>query len=152
MVTGSNSNNALVTISTGTIMNEDAVGLVGGHAYAVLEVIEWQGHKMLLVKNPWGHFRWNGKWSYGDKAWTPQMKSALGYDNLKEDKGVFWMDYSSVLQNFDRIHINWNPDLLEYRKSYFDYWSLEQMRKYDSRVSLKENPQYYIKFGQPNQG
>lgn len=41
MVSGSNSSNALVTISTGTIMNEDAVGLVGGHAYAVLEVIEW---------------------------------------------------------------------------------------------------------------
>ena len=52
---------------------------------------------MLLVKNPWGHFRWNGRWSYGDQAWTPQMKSALGYDNLREDKGVFWMDYSSVL-------------------------------------------------------
>jgi hypothetical protein len=51
----------------------------------------------MLIKNPWGHFRCNGKYSFGDAAWTPELKKALGYDSLKEDKGVFWMDFDSVL-------------------------------------------------------
>ena len=44
------------------------------------------------------------------------------------------------------MDINWNPDLLVYRKSYFDHWSVNDMRKYDSLLTLKENPQYWIKF------
>lgn len=52
-------------------MDEDGVGLVGNHAYAVLEVIEYMGLQMLLIKNPWGQFSWKGKYSYGDAVWTP---------------------------------------------------------------------------------
>jgi len=59
------------------------------------------------------------------------------------------MDFDSVLSWFEGIAINWNPDLLLYRKSYFDHWTIENMLRYDSKVSLKENPQYYIKFCQP---
>ena len=100
----------------------------------------WDYLRMLLIKNPWGHFRWTGKYSYGDSIWTPQLKQALGYDNFAEDKGVFWMDLESVMTWFEGMDINWNPDLLVYRKDYFDYWSETDMLKYDSRVSLKENP------------
>jgi hypothetical protein len=59
------------------------------------------------------------------------------------------MDFESVLNWFEGVAINWNPDLLLYRKSYFDHWGAAEMLKYDSRVSLKENPQYYLKFCQP---
>lgn len=62
------------------------------------------------------------------------------------------MDFESVLRWFDGISLNWNPDLLLYRKSYFDHWSVEDMLRYDSRVSLKENPQYFIKFCQSETG
>lgn len=68
---GYRSNNCLVTLRTGTILDEDGIGLVGNHAYAVLEIIEYNGLRMLLIKNPWGHFRWTGKYSFGDAAWTP---------------------------------------------------------------------------------
>ena len=72
MLTGSRSNSVLITISTSSIADEDAVGLVGGHAYAVLEVVEVLGLRMLLIKNPWGHYRWKGRYSYDDKkSWTP---------------------------------------------------------------------------------
>lgn len=65
---------------------------------------------------------------------------------MNDDKGVFWMDYESVLANFVRCHLNWDPELFKYSKSTFDYWSVEKMRQYDSLVTLKENPQYFIKF------
>jgi len=68
---GYSNNDCLITIGTGVIEDEDNVGLVGTHAYGVLEIVESQGKRMLLVKNPWGHFRWQGKYSHGDANWTP---------------------------------------------------------------------------------
>ena len=61
-------NKVLITLRTGTIPDEDAIGLVGTHAYAVLEVFKTSsGKRMLLIKNPWGHFSWKGKYSFDDK-------------------------------------------------------------------------------------
>lgn len=50
------------------------------------------------------------------------------------------MDFESVLNWFEGLAVNWNPDLLIYRKSYFDHWAAADMLKYNSQVSLKENP------------
>lgn len=139
-------NDCLITLGTGVIPDEDNVGLVGNHAYGVLEIIEAGGHRVMLLKNPWGHFRWNGKFSYGDATtWTPQLKQQLGYQNFSEDKGVFWIDFDSVLTWFDSLDINWNPDLLTYRKSFYDIWKSNDMLQ-SSSLSLKENPQYCIDF------
>ena len=137
---GYSNNDCLITIGTGHINDEDAVGLVGNHAYGVLEIQEVLGHRVLLVKNPWGHFSWKGKFSYTDhSSWTPQLKQALGYDNFSKDKGVFWMDFNSVMQYFDSLDINWNPDLLQYRKSFFDLWKASDMT-HTRTLSLKDNP------------
>jgi len=67
-------NKVLITLSTSTIADEDAIGLVGTHAYAVLEIFQYKQYRMLLIKNPWGHFSWKGKFAYGDKNWTPELK------------------------------------------------------------------------------
>ena len=76
-------NDCLITIGTGLIQDEDAIGLVSNHAYGVLELLEYQNLKILLVKNPWGHFRWNGKFSTEDKVnWTPELKKIFHYDDL----------------------------------------------------------------------
>ena len=119
--TGARNNDCLITIGTGLISDEDSVGLVGHHAYGVLEVVEHRGLRMLLIKNPWGHFRWKGRFCYGDSSWTPELKQALGYDNFREDKGVFWMDFASVIKWFDCIDLNWNPELLQNRRSIFSH-------------------------------
>ena len=72
---GYQNNDCLITIGTGSIEDEDSIGLVGCHAYGVLEIVEFNGLRMMLVKNPWGHFRYRGKYSVEDKqSWTPQLK------------------------------------------------------------------------------
>ena len=136
----------MITIATSVIPDEDFVGLVGNHAYGVLEIVECEGNRLLLVKNPWGHFRWKGKFAYGDASWTPSLKRSLGYDNFSEDKGVFWIDFESVTQWFSHLDMNWNPDLLQYRKSFFDHWSASDML-HTGTLSIKDNPQYFINFG-----
>ena len=52
IVRGYANNDCLITLGTGNIPDEDKVGLVGQHAYGVLEIVECQSHRMLLLKNP----------------------------------------------------------------------------------------------------
>jgi calpain-7 len=125
VLSGSQSNDCLITLGTGIIQDEDKLGLVGGHAYGVLEVFQSGSDRLMLLKNPWGHFSWKGKWCFGDKAWTPELKKALCYDNFSEDKGVFWMSFDAVCVFFESLHMNWNPDLLTQRKSFFDHWQVK---------------------------
>jgi calpain-7 len=91
---GYTTRNCLITCGTGPIENEEDTGLVSGHAYAVLEIIEVNGQRMIMVKNPWGHFVYKGKFSQFDsKNWTPELKKSLGYDTLAaKDHGIFWVD------------------------------------------------------------
>lgn len=138
---GYRNNDCLITIGTGLISDEDSIGLVSNHAYGVLEIYEMLGHKILLVKNPWGHFRWNGRFSTEDKiSWTPELKSRLHYNDLAvNDNGIFWIDFDSVCDYFESLDINWNPDLLVYSKSFFDLWKAAEM-SHASTYSIKENP------------
>lgn len=92
----------LISCGTGPLdeLEEEATGLVSGHAYAVLEVMEYKGLKMLLVKNPWGHQSYKGKFSIDDhKSWTPELKKVFGYEHIaKKDNGVFWIEIHTFCQ------------------------------------------------------
>ena len=150
---GYKNNDALITIGTGFIQDEERVGLVSNHAYGVLEIFEYNNLRILLVKNPWGHFRWNGKFSTNDKVnWTPELKRIFHYEDLaSSDNGIFWIDFDSMYDNFESLDINWNPELLVYQKSFFDIWKVAEM-SHNSSFSIKQNPQYCIQFkGDPVQ-
>jgi len=54
---------------------EERSGLVCKHAYAVLDVVEACGRRLVKLKNPWSHVRWKGDFSPGDERnWTPELK------------------------------------------------------------------------------
>ena len=58
----------------------DNIGLVPGHAYALLsaaEVLSSEGQltKIVQVRNPWGNFEWKGDWSDDSPCWTDFAKS-----------------------------------------------------------------------------
>jgi calpain-7 len=140
---GYKNRDCLITCGTGAIENEDAIGLVSGHAYAILEIVEYKHHKMLMVKNPWGHFEYKGKFSANDtKNWTADLKQALGYNlTAGKDNGIFWIDFDSFCSAYENIYINWNPNLLTYRKSFFDLWKAAEM-SHTGFISVKKNPQW----------
>ncbi|KAJ3046043.1 calpain 7 [Rhizophlyctis rosea] len=84
----------LITIATGQLSEQDAeaLGLVPSHAYAVLDMREILGRRLLKLKNPWSHKRWKGPYSHIDEQnWTSELKSALNYDQagaLEIDDGT----------------------------------------------------------------
>lgn len=48
------------------------MGIVYSHAYAILNVMELDGNKLIKMRNPHGHqgAEWNGEWSDKSPLWT----------------------------------------------------------------------------------
>ncbi|KAF9400881.1 calpain 7 [Mortierella sp. AD011] len=149
MMNGQHNGVALVTIATGHMTDEEAdrLGLVPTHAYAVLDLKEVQGLRLLQVKNPWSHKRWKGPFSHLDADhWTEELKKELNFDQfaaLKNDDGIFWIDFESVCSAFDTIHINWNLETLTYRAVIHAPWPSNYGPKRDN-YNLGYNPQFML--------
>lgn len=58
----------------GSDRNTSALGIVQCHAYSILRVGAFDGHQLLLLRNPWGSRDWKGKFSDTDhESWTPSL-------------------------------------------------------------------------------
>ncbi|XP_062509577.1 calpain-7-like [Corticium candelabrum] len=141
----------LITVATGDLdqTEADRTGLVPTHAYAVLNVVEVLGRRMLQLKNPWTHQRWKGNYSEHDSTnWTPEMRKALNYDQLKAielDNGVFWINWESLLHFFDVLYLNWDPKLFKHSFTQHAMWPQPTGANATKDVySLGQNPQYRL--------
>ena len=94
-----------VLVGAGTRHDADAAlrrGIIDGHAYSVMhavEVDEAEGgggkggggkvHRLLLLRNPWGHGEWTGPWSDSSRLWEqhPKCKAAVGNLLSRDDDG-----------------------------------------------------------------
>ncbi|XP_078656259.1 calpain-7-like [Branchiostoma floridae x Branchiostoma belcheri] len=147
----------LITVATGEISkaDEDRTGLVCTHAYALLDIREHKGLKMIQLKNPWSHLRWKGRYSEQDSdRWTPELQKAFNYDvktAQSYDNGVFWIDYDSLCHFFDVIYINWNPEMFRFTTCMHDVWLAKEGPKKDL-YSLGDNPQYRLEVKGPKGG
>ncbi|KAG0238146.1 hypothetical protein BGW42_007137 [Actinomortierella wolfii] len=88
------------SISYTDMYNADC-GLINGHAYSVLEAVEYEGERLVHIRNPWGSVEWKGDWSDDSDKWTPEAIEALNAHN--KDDGKFWMSYSDFLRIWTTI-------------------------------------------------
>nr|CAD2175334.1 unnamed protein product [Meloidogyne enterolobii] len=139
----------LITLATGHLdkSEQERTGLVDAHAYAVLDLRKIDGKCLLLVKNPWTHLRWKGRYSESDSAtWTPELCAKLDYnpkDAQQFDDGVFWIDYPSVCAFFDVFYVNWNPKLFPFSYVLHSSWHAG-MGPIRDLYTIGENPQYLL--------
>jgi calpain-7 len=152
IMSASSFGDCLITVSSELDISEEeaeAVGLVTGHAYAVLNVIETKnGTRLLQLKNPWAHKGWKGRFSTKDLAsWNDlSFQAEVGYDPQKAamcDDGVFWICWDDVLRYFQNFHLSWNPDLFSHRTALHGLWPESQGPIQDS-FQIGENPQYVV--------
>ena len=143
---------ALITMSTSNDIPEsraEEVGLITGHAYAVLSCVKTRnGTRLLQLKNPWAHKGWKGRFSCFDQSsWSdPNLRAEVGYNPTTHghmDDGVFWISYEDVLIYFRNIHISWNPSLFSYRNTIHAQWP-RNIGPADDSFNLGENPQYVL--------
>ena len=139
----------LITVSSQLDLTDkeaDALGLVMGHAYAVLSVVETpRGVRLLLLKNPWAQKSWKGRYSCHDKVTWQDMglRKELGYNPeraAKEDDGVFWICWDDILKYFRNFHLSWNPSLFRFRTTTHGFWP----KSLDDSFNVGENPQYVV--------
>ncbi|KAF9996933.1 hypothetical protein BGZ80_009119 [Entomortierella chlamydospora] len=88
-----------ITHVDGGVMEKNGIQM--GHAYSVLKVAEFEGERLVQVRNPWGDVEWNGDWSDDSDRWTPEAKAQLQHKQC--DDGVFWMSYRDFLRTFTMI-------------------------------------------------
>ena len=79
------------------------VGLRPRHAYSVLDVRDLDGIRLVRMRNPWGHYSWNGDWSDQSDIWTPELRDLLMAGGGGD--GVFWIAFQDMLNFFDCIDI-----------------------------------------------
>uniref|UniRef100_A0A671S7L4 Calpain-7-like n=1 Tax=Sinocyclocheilus anshuiensis TaxID=1608454 RepID=A0A671S7L4_9TELE len=147
----------LITTATGVMTEEEGEkwGLVPTHAYAVLDIREYKGKCFLLLKNPWSHLRWKGRYSERDeKNWTPDLLKYLNFDPKtaqKFDNGVFWIIWEDLCQYYDVIYLSWNPALFKESSCIHSSWDGKQGPVKDV-YSLANNPQFKLEVQCPQGG
>lgn len=90
-----------------------STGLVAGHAYLVLSMRQVGCHRVLRVKNPWGHIRWRGPMGPQDPMWDlgGELARELSCDSERGgvDDGCFWIAWPDVLRHFSHVYVCWSP-------------------------------------------
>lgn len=142
----------LITVATGEMSTDTELrtGLVSTHAYAVLDMKLINGVRLLQLKNPWSHLRWKGNYSEKDlQNWTIELQRYLNYDPSraeKDDNGIFWIDFHSVINFFDVFYINWDPTLFSHTYCVHQMWNAGVGPTKDA-YTVSENPQFILKIG-----
>lgn len=118
----------------GVATSKGGDGLVGHHAYSVLQVIEvhdavvgeqqkvtefFTGStelekdnkkqkttvRLVRIRNPWGKKEWKGDFSDSSDKWTMSLRKKLGDGGFTKNDGTFWMSYDDLMQRFHHMDV-----------------------------------------------
>jgi hypothetical protein len=153
MARGYQYDNVIITLGTGRLSTteEETLGLVGEHDYAVLDMDSTSGARRLLVKNPWcDGLVWKGadasggrpvEHTPGDESW-PATGAHLEMFRPSTSTGTFWITLEEVAQNFESMYLNWNPACFAHRQDRHFKWN---MPKRNVAGTFAYNPQYTVR-------
>jgi len=79
--------------------NKNDAGIISGHAYSVIRVIEFRHLgkqvRLLQLRNPWGKGEWKGDWSDESPLWTDELRQR--YNVQTADDGCFYIPLEAYL-------------------------------------------------------
>jgi len=97
----------MVAASRGQGESKNAVGIVAGHAYTILKVVQVKHFRLVQLRNPWGQFEWSGDWSDSSPMWQQHsdVASACNYEAVARDDGIFWMPWEQFEIHYGSVDI-----------------------------------------------
>uniref|UniRef100_A0A914BXI1 Calpain-15 n=1 Tax=Acrobeloides nanus TaxID=290746 RepID=A0A914BXI1_9BILA len=75
------------------------LGLMSCHAYSILDVRQFDNHRLVRLRNPWGGFVWQGEWGATD----PRVRQFFGSSG--NEAGTFWIPFDQFVKYFDSVDI-----------------------------------------------
>lgn len=92
--------------ATGKDEEKKESGIVSGHAYTIVRIVEKGSFRLLQLRNPWGSFEWTGDWSDSSAMWDSHssIKSTCRPVNDSAD-GLFWISWEDFQVHFHAIDI-----------------------------------------------
>lgn len=95
----------------------DYNGVIGGHAYSLIRVVEVEvdGHedykslRLVKIRNPHAGNEWTGPFADADEeSWNahPEALEACGHEVGEKEDGYFWMPFDEFKQGFKKFHLN----------------------------------------------
>ena len=135
------SQDVVITLGTGRISaeEEEVMGLIGEHDYAVEDIETTDNNRNLLIKNPWC----DGPPMSGTGWTTPPYSQASSADSAIQPRSTstLWVAFEDVAQHFESMYLNWNPALFANRIDRHFTW---QPLANQYSTSLLKNPQYSL--------
>ncbi|KIE00403.1 Cysteine protease rim-13, partial [Metarhizium majus ARSEF 297] len=143
------SGDVVITLGTGRVSaeEEEVMGLIGEHDYAVENLDTSGSSRRLLIKNPWCDAPSMTELGWLGSASSTLIKSpntGLSTERLAHDPNSssrLWVAFEDVAQHFESMYLNWNPALFAYRKDHHFSWELPA-KVYSA--SLSRNPQFSV--------
>jgi hypothetical protein len=145
------------------VMNVKPCGIIPDHVYLLLRIIEFDGKRLLLLKNPRGEEVWSGDWGLNSELWNARSLKIAGIP--KYEQGEFFIPFQHFSGLFNEIHIcrvfpeeneksqlgSWNSISLN------GYWSIMEGTAEGCPAFLKEaipnnperNPHYILQVSRP---
>ncbi|KAG6150898.1 hypothetical protein E4U37_005565 [Claviceps purpurea] len=143
------SQDVIITMGTGRITTDEEqfMGLVGEHDYAVEAMDSTGGVKRLLVKNPWCEGPTMA--TIGESVPSQSFLSSsprnttTDPDWLKQEGSGnrLWLSIEDVVQHFAFMYLNWNPSLFTHRRDHHFSWTIPRDVY---KTSLSQNPQFSV--------
>lgn len=96
------------------IAQADTKGLVNGHAYSIIQVVQVHTSafstsffRMVQIRNPHGQTEWQGTWSDRDENWAryPHVAHELCGRSEQREDGTFWMQWEDFTRFWKEVQI-----------------------------------------------
>eukprot|EP01114_Cavostelium_apophysatum_P007275 TRINITY_DN1929_c0_g1_i1.p1 TRINITY_DN1929_c0_g1~~TRINITY_DN1929_c0_g1_i1.p1 ORF type:complete len:718 (-),score=206.71 TRINITY_DN1929_c0_g1_i1:60-2213(-) len=89
--------------SDGPTETDNGMGILGNHAYGILDVKQPNSTKVNLmsIRNPWGRLEWNGRYADNASDWTPSLMKELNV--TFSDDGAFWMCLEDFVKQYNQM-------------------------------------------------
>ena len=133
------------------------MGIVQGHAFSILRLVDADGNKLMQIRNPWGRGEWTGDWSDDSEKWTTRLRNLVDWHETKDD-GIFWIDLNDYVTEFDSIYVcrdfsdrkTWH--CMEIDDKWEGVFAEGLPNKANPKAKMEKNPQYGLVVTKPCHG
>ncbi len=140
------------------------------HAYTILDALEFDGNRLLKLKDPWGISSWGGDWSARSAKWTHRMREYVARRklvkrerrrktaeecktlmNIRTRRGrgnsSFYISWEDFIRSFEVIFVSMRFDTALWgEQTIRDKWTEGRAGGSSENIdTVKDNPQYLLK-------